>query len=40
MKIETDRLEIIPLNEDQLKLLIEDVDGFEQELDCHIVVKK
>lgn len=34
MKLETDRLEIIPLNYNQLKLLTEDVDQFERELNC------
>ena len=34
MKLETERLEIIPLTGQQLKLLTEDIIQFEQELNC------
>jgi ribosomal-protein-alanine N-acetyltransferase len=34
MILETDRLEIIPLNGHQLKLLTEDMNQFEQEMNC------
>lgn len=34
MKLETNRLDIIPLSAHQLKLLTEDIERFEQELKC------
>lgn len=34
MTIQTERLEIIPLTPNQLKLWIEDIDELEKELDC------
>jgi len=34
MRLETERLEIIPLNLEQLKLWVSDMDAFEKELNC------
>lgn len=34
MKLETDRLEIIPLNADQLRLVTDNMIQFEQSMDC------
>lgn len=34
MKIETERLEIIPLKSSELKLWLEDIESLEKELDC------
>ncbi|MFT3983038.1 MAG: GNAT family N-acetyltransferase [Lachnospiraceae bacterium] len=34
MKIQTERLELIPLTPDQLKLWIENIDALEKELNC------
>jgi hypothetical protein len=34
MIIQTERLELIPLTTDQLKLWIEDIPTLEKELDC------
>lgn len=40
MKLRTDRLEIIPLNGQQLKLITEDIIQFEQELNCQYCGEK